>query len=222
METQAFVVTLFVALCCCGMPQRTEAARMRLPLIPTLPKQLNCRADNIGFPFNLTALSGYWYEAARVPNVDVLECLNVSVPDAIVEDRFALDLKYISTVNGGWQYTEEQVDFPWENATQYGTFQLHYGKIIVTYKLAITDYTTYAFVCGYGNISPIPIFKLFTRQRELNRTTIALIQAAADQYGIGSQIAWEQQSLAKCTASTMQTSLGFVIGFVFLWCRILT
>ncbi|XP_022209793.2 uncharacterized protein LOC111065726 [Drosophila obscura] len=216
METHTFVVTLLIALCCCGMPQ--SKAAIRIPQIPDMPKQLDCRADNIGFTFNLTALAGYWYEAARVPNVDVLECLNVSVPSAIEEDRFALDLKYVSTVNGGWHYTEEQVDFPWDNTTEHGIFKLQYGMIIVTYKLMVTDYKSYAFVCGYGNISPVPLFKLFTRKRELNQTTIAVIQAVANRQGIGSQIAWEQQSLAKCSASSMQTSLGFVIGFVFLLC----
>ncbi|XP_017145373.1 uncharacterized protein LOC108157713 [Drosophila miranda] len=218
METQTFVLAVLVALCLCGMPQRTEAVRMKIPLIPDLPKSFDCRADSIGITYNLTALSGFWYEAARVPNVDVLECLNVSVPDAIEQDQLELDLKYISTVNGGWQYTEEQVNFPWDNDTERGVFKLQYGRIIVTYKLMNTDYTTYALVCGYGNISPMPLFKLFTRQRELNQTIIAVIQAVADQQGIGNQIAWEQQSLAKCNASTMATSLRIVIGFVSLLC----
>ncbi len=159
------------------------------------------RNESIHFNFNLTQLSGYWYEAARVPNVQVLECLNVSVPAEIENDILSLDLNFISTVNNGWQFTEESVEFPWNEDTQTGIFKLDYDTVTVTYKLMLTDYENIAFVCGFGSISPVPLFKLFTRKRELSQEMINLAKSYAEQYGMGNQIAWEMQSPGECNGS---------------------
>ncbi|KAH8382934.1 hypothetical protein KR009_005846 [Drosophila setifemur] len=172
--------------------------------------------DNLLILFPLPQISGYWYEVARIPNVEVLECLNVSVPAAIENNTLSLGLNYISTVNGGWQATRQTVDFPWDNSTQHGIFSLDYDRVTVTYKLVYTNNFTLAFVCGYSNFSPIPLFKLFTRQRQINEEMINFIKLLADKYGIAEQIAWEEQSPDKCNGSRGQDPLTILIGCIVL------
>jgi len=62
------------------------------------------------------------------------------VPAEIENDILSLDLNFISTVNNGWQFTEESVEFPWNEDTQTGIFKLDYDTVTVTYKLMLTDY----------------------------------------------------------------------------------
>ncbi|EDW49703.1 GM23438 [Drosophila sechellia] len=206
MEAQKYLYPILMFLCCCGIPLEVRAIRMRMPV---LPEALNCRNENISFNLNLTRLSGYWYEAARVPNVQVLQCLNVSVPAEVEKDSLSLDLNFISTVNNGWQFTEESVEFPWNNYTQGGIFKLDYDTVTVTYKLMITDYENIAFVCGFGSISPVPLFKLFTRQREVSQDTIDTAKSLAESYGMGNQIAWEMQSPDECNGFRWSSSYGY-------------
>ncbi|EDW42031.1 uncharacterized protein LOC6621306 [Drosophila sechellia] len=217
MEAQKYLYPILMFLCCCGIPLEVRAIRMRMPV---LPEALNCRNENISFNLNLTRLSGYWYEAARVPNVQVLQCLNVSVPAEVEKDSLSLDLNFISTVNNGWQFTEESVEFPWNNYTQGGIFKLDYDTVTVTYKLMITDYENIAFVCGFGSISPVPLFKLFTRQREVSQDTIDTAKSLAESYGMGNQIAWEMQSPDECNGSgglapmaILMTTIAVLWGF---------
>ncbi|KAH8382929.1 hypothetical protein KR009_005847, partial [Drosophila setifemur] len=163
-------------------------------------------------------LSGYWYEAARAPKVDVLECLNVLVPAAIENNTFSLQLDYITTVTGGWEPTKESVQFPWTNSTQHGIFSLEYDQVTVTYKLAYTNYSDIAIVCGYSTISNIPLYKFFSRERQMSQEQIAFINVYIEKYGIADQIYWEEQSPAKCNGSALQAPLTILIGFIaILW-----
>ncbi|XP_017067671.2 uncharacterized protein LOC108105546 [Drosophila eugracilis] len=219
MQAKTYFWTILIVLCCCGNPLEVSASRMRMPTVPKALSAFNCRNETIGKAFNLTRLSGYWYEAARVPNVQVLECLNVSVPAEVSDNNtLSLDLNFISTVNNDWSFTKESVDFPWDNSTQSGVFKLQFDVVTVTYKLVDTDYDNFAFVCGYGSISPVPLFKLFTRERELKQQTIDFVQSMAEKYGVGSQIAWDKQSPDACNGSGGLTSLAALMGFItVLW-----
>ncbi|XP_017118614.1 uncharacterized protein LOC108140409 [Drosophila elegans] len=218
MQAQKNVFTILAALCICGNLLSVTGSRLRMPMLPAALEGFSCRNDSIGFNFNLKRLSGYWYEAARVPNVQVLECLNVSVPAEIEDNTLSLDLNFISTVNNEWHFTEDSVDFPWDNSTQFGIFDLHYDTVTVTYKLMYTDYKTFALICGFGSISPVPLFKLFTRQREINQTMIDLVQLIAEQNGVASQIAWDKQSPDECNGSTGPAPLAILIGSItLLW-----
>ncbi|EDV49031.1 major allergen Equ c 1 [Drosophila erecta] len=214
-QTYKYMWIIALVLCSCGIPLEVEAVQTRMPV---LPKYLNCRNESIAFNFNLTRLSGYWYEAARVPNVQVLECLNVSVPAEIEEGSLSLDLNFISTVNNRWQFTEESVAFPWDDSTQSGIFKLQYDTITVTYKLMLTDYENFAFLCGYGSISPVPLFKLFTRNREVDQAVIDKAEKFAEENGMGGQIAWEKQSPGECNGSGGLASMETLVAtMAVLW-----
>ncbi|XP_023034439.1 uncharacterized protein LOC6647254 [Drosophila willistoni] len=213
-----YLRTLTVLITLCMMQE--VFMQMRIPERSDTAQSYNCQNDVSGFAFNLSALSGYWYEAARVPNQDVLQCLNVSVPANIsTENELDLDLKYISTVNGQWQSTEEIVSFPWNTTTQNGVFDLNYESellsVKVTYKMIITDYNRFALMCGYATVSPVPLFKLFTRERELDPQLKTQILDQIEKYAgdVSSQIFWTMQSPDKCNSGIRH---GIPNGFILL------
>ncbi|KAH8363398.1 hypothetical protein KR084_009565 [Drosophila pseudotakahashii] len=210
MQAQQVIATILIAFYFCGGLQ-VEGSITKLPRLPENIQDLKCEADDIGFAFNLTELAGYWYEAMRIPNVQVTECLNVSVPAEINNTNLNLDVTYVSTLNNGWNLTKEVVTFPWSNSTQHGIFELKTGS--VSYKLVTTDYVSIAVLCGYGSSSAIPIFKLFTRDREVSQEIYELINTQAEQAGYESLINWEKQSLAECGDSSGQAPLGALMGF---------
>uniref|UniRef100_A0A6P4DVL2 Uncharacterized protein LOC108037397 n=1 Tax=Drosophila rhopaloa TaxID=1041015 RepID=A0A6P4DVL2_DRORH len=148
--------------------------------------------------------------------VQVMECLNVSVPSTIERNNLSLELNYVSTVNSGWNFTKEEVSFPWTNSTQYGIFNLDADS--VSYKLVTTDYVSIAVLCGYGSSSVIPIFKLFTRTREVSQEIYELINTQAEQYGYESLISWEKQSLEECGGSSGQAPLAALMVFITFCC----
>ncbi|XP_016987145.1 apolipoprotein D [Drosophila rhopaloa] len=218
MRAETYISTILLIVCCSGNPLMVAGSRMRMPKLPAAVEGFNCRNESIGFNFNLTRLSGYWYEAARVPNLQVLECLNVSVPAEIENNTLSLDLNFISTVNNDWQFTNESVKFPWDDSTQLGVFNLQYDKVMVTYKLMYTDYDNLALICGFGSISPVPLFKLFTRRREISQEMIDFVQSVAEENGVASQIAWDKQSPDECNASRAQAPLAILVGSItLLW-----
>ncbi|XP_016952156.1 uncharacterized protein LOC108025975 [Drosophila biarmipes] len=215
MQAQTFIGTILFSLYFWGS---TPVEASISPRLPENLQDFKCEADDIGFAFNLTALSGYWYEALRVPNIQVTECLNVSVPAEIANNTLILDLSYVSTLDNSWNLTKEVVTLPWSNSTQYGIFNLDTG--VVSYKLVTTDYVSIAVVCGYGSSSVIPIFKLFTRDREVSQEIYELINTQAEQYGYGSLINWEKQSLEECGGSSGQAPLAALMGFVSFLCGV--
>ncbi|KAH8243913.1 hypothetical protein KR032_011284 [Drosophila birchii] len=221
MEGHSLIWTLLLALCCCGNQLEVGASRLLSRMLPTLPENWSCQNANIGgISINLTELSGYWYEVARVPNVDVLACLNVSVPAEPKNDNLSLGLNYISTVNNDWQFTNESISFPWDNKTQQGLFNLDYGIATVTYKMVYVNYTSVALLCGFSSISPIPLFKLFARVPEISQGARDVIQLVANTYNVSDQIAWDEQSPDKCNGSALgQASLTVLVGLTaMLWC----
>lgn len=147
-----------------------------------------------------------------------MECLNVSVPNGIVNNTLSLGLNYIDTTNGGRSFTNESVDFPWNNSTQHGIFELQFEKVSVTYKLVFTDNAEVAFICGYGSISPIPLFKLLTREREISAEKIEIVKNIAKIYGVDSMISWQDQSPGTCNGSWGLTPLRIlVVSIAFVW-----
>ncbi|XP_023178886.1 uncharacterized protein LOC111604880 isoform X2 [Drosophila hydei] len=171
-------------------------------------------------------MSGYWYEAARVPNMDVMKCLNVSVPPT-ADIKLKLYLEYISTIHEEIRAVKQTVSFPWNNFTKNSIFQLNYRarkmNVTVTYKVVYSDPQLMTILCGYSSISPMPLFKLLTRQRKLDQNIIDIIQADADKMGIGSQIIWTEQSPDRCNAAdhfTGEVSTIFLMIFLlslFKW-----
>ncbi|EDV93573.1 GH18206 [Drosophila grimshawi] len=168
------------------------------------------------------AVSGYWYEVARVPNMDILKCLNVSVPAAVDKD-LELQLEYISSINGETYAKRETVTFPWDDKTRNSTFSLEYVisgniNVSVTYKIIYTDYTNVTFLCGYSGISPIPLFKLLSRQRQLSPTYIDFIKTLAEKAGISRQIIWTEQSPDQCNDAVRPTTGTLaILAISILW-----
>ncbi|XP_017067673.1 uncharacterized protein LOC108105548 [Drosophila eugracilis] len=218
--------TLFVALSVCG----GKATASVLKLLPENLQDFKCNDEAIGFKLNLTELAGYWYEAARIPKVPV-ECLNVSIPAETKNNSLDLGLTYVSTYNNSWELTKEVVTLPWTNSTQYGIASL--DTVDISYKLVTTDYVSIAVICGYDSSSIIPIFKLFTRDREVSQEVYEMINTQAEQYGYQSLISWEKQSLEECGGSSAssdssgssesngssgQAPLTALMGFIILLC----
>ncbi|KAL7727071.1 hypothetical protein ACLKA6_001013 [Drosophila palustris] len=144
-------------------------------------QNFNCQKDVPRHPLILKNVAGVWYEIGRVPKTDVFQCLNVTVPDT-AESELVLDLEYIRTYDGSRTPVKESLSFPWNINTQNSVFNL----------LAIV-------LCGYSTLSPMPLFKLFMRQRELDQKTIDYIQAKLDESIIGADFVWTEQS--KCNAA---------------------
>ncbi|XP_020818395.1 uncharacterized protein LOC110191786 [Drosophila serrata] len=222
MEGHSLIWTLLLALCCCcGNQVEVGASRLLSRMMPRVPQSWRCQNENIGgFSINLTDLSGYWYEVARVPNVDVLACLNVSVPAETKNDKLSLDLNYISTVNDDRQFNNESISFSWNNDTQHGRFNLDYDIATVTYKMVYVNYTSVALLCGFSSILPIPLFKLFSRVPEISQQARDVIQYVANTYNVSDQIAWEEQMPDRCNGSApSQAPLAVLLGLIaMLWC----
>ncbi|XP_017056129.1 uncharacterized protein LOC108098000 [Drosophila ficusphila] len=206
-----FIWTLLLVLYFFMSPL-VEASGINIPRLPENLQDFKCEEDDIGFHFNLTELAGYWYEALRIPNDQSMECLNVSIPSEPKANNLTLDLSYVRTVNNSWELSQEVVSFPWTNSTQYGIFDL--GTESVSYKLVTTDYVSISVVCGYGSTSVIPIFKLFSRTREVSQELYELINTQAEVLGYSSLISWEKQSLEECGGSSGQAPLAALMSFV--------
>ncbi|KRG01733.1 uncharacterized protein Dmoj_GI25521, isoform B [Drosophila mojavensis] len=183
-------------------------------------RRFSCSQDAREQPLNLSAMSGYWYEAARIPNMDIMKCLNVSVPPT-ADGKLKLRLEYISTIHGEIHAVKETVSFPWNNFTKTSVFQLHYKtvkmNVTVTYKVLYSDPQLMIVLCGYSTISPFPLFKLLTRQRRLDQNLIDIIKADADRMGIGSQIIWTEQSPDQCSAANrLATKIIIIFSLISL------
>ncbi|XP_037936491.1 uncharacterized protein LOC119670342 [Teleopsis dalmanni] len=160
------------------------------------------------FKFNPELISGVWYEAARIPKADVPACLKVIAPPASeVSDNYTLTLDFRNNVNNKWNHEIDTVVFPWNDYTKNGTFDLVYGtgslSVTITFKLIGTDYKNIALVCGYTKfLSSAALIKVMTRQQTISPSIMNTVQKYADQYGIGSQITWVEQS-EKCNNSNI-------------------
>jgi len=149
-----------------------------------------------------------------MPSVPGMECLNVSIPSAVSGNNLTLDLSYVTILNNSWSLSREAVSFPWNNSTQYGIFHPDASK--VSYKLVTTDYVSIAVVCGYGSTSLIPIFKFFTRDREVSEEIFELINTQAEENGYSSLIYWEKQSVEECREPSGQPALAALVGLILL------
>ncbi|KRF78841.1 uncharacterized protein Dvir_GJ25937, isoform B [Drosophila virilis] len=152
-------------------------------------KDVKCDDSVPGRPLNLTAMSGYWYEAGRAPKVSVLKCLNVSVP-ATADIKLKLKLEYISTIADEINAVKETISFPWDDLTKNSIFVLNYGDaskfpISVTYKVVYSDPQLLTVLCGYSSMSPMPLVKILSRQRQLssdnNHRNVAMLQCVRPQ-----------------------------------------
>ncbi|XP_032593422.1 uncharacterized protein LOC116805473 [Drosophila grimshawi] len=214
MEIKIFVIFIVLLLNALGIHSQFNS-------ISKL-KRFDCERDVRPRALNLTAVSGYWYEVARVPNMDILKCLNVSVPAAVDKD-LELQLEYISSINGETYAKRETVTFPWDDKTRNSTFSLEYVisgniNVSVTYKIIYTDYTNVTFLCGYSGISPIPLFKLLSRQRQLSPTYIDFIKTLAEKAGISRQIIWTEQSPDQCNDAVRPTTGTLaILAISILW-----
>ncbi|XP_030554436.1 uncharacterized protein LOC115758062 [Drosophila novamexicana] len=170
-----------------------------------------------GTAVDLGGLSGYWYEVARAPDVDDMQCLNYSVPASPNENNMLeLQVEYVDTTNGQWESASESGSLAWDDNAKNGIFTWSIGEVTrlpVTYKLVSTDKTTYAFLCGYMGIASVPIFKVWTRHRHLSVDDMLIIQQKFVDIGQVEQLAWVEQSLEKCNNSAMRTAGGALVAF---------
>ncbi|XP_030565773.1 uncharacterized protein LOC115766098 [Drosophila novamexicana] len=187
-------------------------------------KDFKCEHGVPGLPLNLTAMSGYWYEAGRAPKVNVLKCLNVSVP-ATVDVKLELKLEYISTISDEIRAVKETISFPWDELTKNSIFVLNYGDpsklpISVTYKVVYTDPQLLTVLCGYSSMSPMPLVKILSRERQLNQEFRDNIQAKIDKAGMADYFIWTEQSPESCNAAVRPATEAATILAVLtlLWC----
>ncbi|XP_017845666.1 uncharacterized protein LOC108602144 [Drosophila busckii] len=163
----------------------------------------NCN-DVKPHPLDLSFMGGIWYEAARAPNVDVLQCLNVSVPTSVT-DKLNLDLEYINTVGQQRTPVKEQVSFPWNNETQQSKFVLQFSNsamtINVTYKVVTAVPRMFVILCGYSGISPMPLMKILTWERELDANVKQNLTDILEKKGVAKYLVWEEQSPDRCNAA---------------------
>lgn len=164
-------------------------------------------------------LAGVWFEILRAPNMDVLSCLNVTVPDK-AESDLVLDLEYINTWDQSQSPAKETVSFPWDDYTKNSIFNLYYGamgnKPTVTYKVVFTDYRQYTAICGFSGISPMPLMKLFSRRRHLDKKDVDNIEAQLDKIGLSEMVTWTEQT--KCNAADRSVA-GIIstVAIAILW-----
>ncbi|XP_030557019.1 uncharacterized protein LOC115760001 [Drosophila novamexicana] len=98
-------------------------------------------------PLNLTAVSGYWYELARLPKGMNIKCLSVLVP-ATADTELKIILKYKITKDGKDRSVKETVSFPWDEATKNSIFVVKYGSASVTYKVMAVSAKEGAIICS--------------------------------------------------------------------------
>lgn len=147
-----------------------------------------------------------------------MECLNVSVPKT-ADENLNLDLEYI-TIFENREAVKETISFPWDENTQGGTFILNYNVTRVTYKVMFAnEYVT--FLCGYANLIPIPLVKVFTRQRQVNPTLKFIIESQLEKYNVAQYVVWTEQSPEQCHANAAmrpKTTVPWaIIALVILW-----
>ncbi|XP_030565837.1 uncharacterized protein LOC115766143 [Drosophila novamexicana] len=187
-----------------------------------LPDDFSCETVS-SQRLNLTALAGYWFEAVRVPNVDVMKCLNVSVP-ATVDHGLELQLEYVNTVDKRPLTVKETISFPWDDATANGLFNLEYitelMNISVTYKLVYAQPKLMAILCGYSSISPMPLFKIFTRQRQLDPIIVSYITKQLDKTPYGNNFHWTEQSPDRCNAAVSPKLTVIVVFGLAIICSL--
>ncbi|XP_034475879.1 uncharacterized protein LOC117782891 [Drosophila innubila] len=145
-------------------------------------------------PVDLKALSGYWYEVARSPDLDESVCQNYTFP------------------------ASPNADNKLEIQTEYhGIFNWNIGESVqmsVTYKLLDTDATSYALFCGYIGIAPVPLFKVLTRKRELITEEKNKVQQKFNTF-VDKQLIWIEQSDEKCN-SAMRSAGGFIVALALV------
>ncbi|KAH8311131.1 hypothetical protein KR044_004533, partial [Drosophila immigrans] len=171
------------------------------------------------FELYASQLKGIWYEAGRVPKTNALQCLNVTVPDNADSGDLELDLEYIATYDGSGRAVRETVKFPWDTYTSNSIFNLYYGSDYptVTYKVIYTDPGLLTLICGYMAISPMPLVKILTRERELDEGMKGLLDQQMLRLGITDYFMWSEQDPDKCNAADRPAICVIaIIGIAFL------
>lgn len=147
-----------------------------------------------------------------------MQCLNVSVPKS-ADDKLNLDLEYI-TIFEDRKAVKETVSFPWDENTQGGTFILNYDATRVTYKVVFANENV-TFICGYASVIPIPLVKIFTREREVNPTIKFVIESVLESRGLAKYVVWTEQSPEKCHANAaigLKAAVPWaIIALAILW-----
>ncbi|XP_036344078.1 uncharacterized protein LOC118753309 [Rhagoletis pomonella] len=180
----------------------------------------SCAVNVSNFEFNVTRISGIWYETARLPETVVPACVQVTAPLTPVDGNYSLQLNYFNNVNNGWKNTSEVLDFNWDEKTRNGTFEIVYVNSVVSitviFKLIATDYNTVALVCGYSPLAPqVSMMKILTRHAPLNSTLVDKINDLASAYGVGSQITWVEHSSRCNSANKAMPSVLLAFGLLY-------
>lgn len=169
-------------------------------------------------------MSGYWYEIVRAPNLEVMKCLNVSVP-LTVDKELQLELQYIQTVDKKKPLVvKETLSFPWNEDTSKGIFKLQYDtplmNLTLTYKIQFSYPKQFVILCGYAASATLPIIKVLSRQREIPANQMLLINRLLEANGYADDIIWTEQSPDRCNAAA-RTEMAIVTILVLAIVRTL-
>lgn len=220
-----------------------QCVQSQLPNLPELPANVNCLTELKRDPIDLTAvswlcwrhaplggdtnlislaqMSGYWYEIVRAPNMDIMKCLNVSVPST-ADTELNLQLEYIETINPKKPWiVKETLSFPWDENTSNGVFQLQYDSAFtLTYKVQFSDPKRLVILCGYAASTSLPIVKVFARQPEIPKYQMVLINNLVQASGYADDIIWTEQSPDRCNAA-VRPEMAILTIFALAIIRIL-
>lgn len=148
-----------------------------------------------------------WYEAFRIPNTNVLRCLNVTVSNS--SNNLILDLRYITVFNDEKEIQNEKLLFPLDKYTKNCVFVLKYGNTFVSYKMIEFD-KNLVLLCGYSTLSPIPLFKAFIRDREINQGILSTLNAFLKNNSLLEFVHWTEQSPKECNTAVRLDDLWIV------------
>ncbi|XP_034477286.1 uncharacterized protein LOC117783845 [Drosophila innubila] len=199
-------------------PTPTSATPTTVSTAPTTKAPFSTCTTYGGMPVDLKALSGYWYEVARSPDLDESVCQNYTFPASPnADNKLEIQTEYVSTDDNKREPMKESGLLPWDSNSQHGIFNWNIGESVqmsVTYKLLDTDATSYALFCGYIGIAPVPLFKVLTRKRELITEEKNKVQQKFNTF-VDKQLIWIEQSDEKCN-SAMRSAGGFIVALALV------
>ncbi|XP_023290899.2 uncharacterized protein LOC111674514 [Lucilia cuprina] len=135
--------------------------------------------------FNVTQISGVWWEVARNPLLPTLACVKVNFTEIQPENVLQIATTNVVSNNYLWvnQTMYANISLATENSNGYN---ISYIDGISTtkytvYKLLNTDYTSYALFCGYTNATnnATSFGLILTRERYPNTTLLNTIEDQA-------------------------------------------
>ncbi|KAH8403652.1 hypothetical protein KR215_000517 [Drosophila sulfurigaster] len=169
----------------------------------TIAPAFSCTTHN-GLATDLEAVC-LQYEAARASDVDDAQCLKYSIeatPDG--DNRINIKFEYVSTADGKWEPEIDSALLPWDDNAKNGIFSWtndETSETSVTFKMVSMDNSSYAILCGYKEITSVPLFKVLTRERVLSSDQKTLIEEKFNDLSQNEALVWVEQSEQKCNSA---------------------